>query len=73
MSYTQEDVHDESSDRLGNLVWTSLNEDGAIMVEVRYINGRRHIRVWYEDGVTDPDTGQDVGDPIDPDELDDRA
>ena len=72
MAYAQDDVHDLNSTELGNLTMTMLSEEDVIMVEFRLINNRRHMRTWYADGGTDSDTGLLIGDPIDPEELEDR-
>ena len=62
MAYLKNDVHDLNSNELGNLIFTTLNDRDVITIEVRSMQRRRTMRIWYED-----DDGS--GDPIDPDEL----
>jgi hypothetical protein len=65
MAYLENSVQDLDDIRLGNLIVTTLQERNVITVEVRTIQNRRTMRIWYRDG-------DGSGDPIDDDELDNR-
>jgi hypothetical protein len=66
MAYLEQDVHDYNAAELGNLIFTSLDDNDVIMVDVRMYRRRRTMRIWFTD------VGGDLGDPIDPDERENR-